>query len=407
MSQRPAPVQLSACGTGGWRSASACRLGEWPGASRTVPGDPRRPAARRRPVRLRTVQGARRPAAPLRRAGRPGAGHLAPPAAGEVAGRPDPGRAEPSCSGCRPATRWCSATAARPRSGTPPPSAWSAQRSQHVSVGEFSAKFAAVTRGAPFLAEPSVRAAEPGTAIYAGVRGRHRRLRLAAERDLDRGDARRPAGARRRPTRCTWWTPPRRRPACRWTSASPTSTTSPRRRASPARAGCGWPSSPPPPLDRVAELRGLRTLDAAVAGPGHRAGQQRQGPDLQHPGDRHPVAAGPPDRGPAAPRRAGRQHRPQRRVRRPAVLAGPRPSPFARPFVADPAVRSSVVGTIDFVRRGAGRPAGHGAARQRHRRHRAVPRAGPQPAADRDVPGGRSRRRRGADRLHRLAGARG
>ena len=40
------------------------------------------------------------------------------------------------------------------------------QRSQHVSIGEFSAKFAAVTRGAPFLDEPSVRSAAPGTAAY-------------------------------------------------------------------------------------------------------------------------------------------------------------------------------------------------------------------------------------------------
>jgi phosphoserine aminotransferase len=39
-------------------------------------------------------------------------------------------------------------------------------RSQHVSIGEFSAKFAAVTRGAPFLAEPSIRSTEPGTAAY-------------------------------------------------------------------------------------------------------------------------------------------------------------------------------------------------------------------------------------------------
>jgi phosphoserine aminotransferase len=39
------------------------------------------------------------------------------------------------------------------------------QRSQHVQIGEFSAKFTAVTRGAPFLAEPSVRQAEPGQGI--------------------------------------------------------------------------------------------------------------------------------------------------------------------------------------------------------------------------------------------------
>jgi phosphoserine aminotransferase len=40
-------------------------------------------------------------------------------------------------------------------------------RAQHLSFGEFSAKFAAVTRGAPFLAEPTVFAAEPGTASTA------------------------------------------------------------------------------------------------------------------------------------------------------------------------------------------------------------------------------------------------
>lgn len=36
-------------------------------------------------------------------------------------------------------------------------------RAQHLSFGEFSAKFAAVTSGAPWLAEPSVLQAEPGT----------------------------------------------------------------------------------------------------------------------------------------------------------------------------------------------------------------------------------------------------
>jgi phosphoserine aminotransferase len=37
------------------------------------------------------------------------------------------------------------------------------QRSQHLSFGEFSAKFARVTRAAPWLADPSVLAASPGT----------------------------------------------------------------------------------------------------------------------------------------------------------------------------------------------------------------------------------------------------
>lgn len=37
------------------------------------------------------------------------------------------------------------------------------ERAQHVVLGEFSSKFAAETRGAPHLAEPLLRAAEPGT----------------------------------------------------------------------------------------------------------------------------------------------------------------------------------------------------------------------------------------------------
>jgi phosphoserine aminotransferase len=40
------------------------------------------------------------------------------------------------------------------------------EHSQHVTIGEFSAKFAAVTRGAPFLSEPTVLSAAPGTAVY-------------------------------------------------------------------------------------------------------------------------------------------------------------------------------------------------------------------------------------------------
>lgn len=38
------------------------------------------------------------------------------------------------------------------------------ERAQHFSYGEFSAKFATVTRGAPFLADPVVVTAEPGSA---------------------------------------------------------------------------------------------------------------------------------------------------------------------------------------------------------------------------------------------------
>ncbi len=80
-------------------------------------------------------------------------------------------------------------------------------RAQHLTFGEFSSKFATVTGKAPFLGEPSIRKADPGDAPDADSRPVGRRLRLGAQRDLDRrrgpgGPAgrcdRRPAGPGRR-----------------------------------------------------------------------------------------------------------------------------------------------------------------------------------------------------------------
>ena len=62
------------------------------------------------------------------------------------------------------------------------------EKSQHLSFGEFSSKFAKAAAEAPFLAEPSVITSEPGLAAGAAGRGGRRRLRLGAQRDLDRGD---------------------------------------------------------------------------------------------------------------------------------------------------------------------------------------------------------------------------
>ena len=75
---------------------------------------------------------------------------------------------------------------------------------------------------------------------------------------------------------------------------------------------------------------------------------------------------------------------------------------FATPFVTEPALRSPVVGTIDFVEGVDADDDRDSAAGQRHRRHGVVPQAGPQPAPHRDVPGDRTRGHRGPHRLHRL-----
>ena len=63
--------------------------------------------------------------------------------------------------------------------------------------------------------------------------------------------------------------------------------------------------------------------------------------------------------------------------------------PWATPFVADPAKRSAVVGTIDLDDAIDADDGQRGAAGQRHRRHRQLPQARPQPAAHRHVPGHR------------------
>ena len=75
---------------------------------------------------------------------------------------------------------------------------------------------------------------------------------------------------------------------------------------------------------------------------------------------------------------------------------------YTTPYVADPAHRSLVIGTIDFDDADRRRRRRRDPAGQRDRRHRALPQAGPQPAAHRDVPRDRPVRRRGAHRVHRL-----
>ena len=61
--------------------------------------------------------------------------------------------------------------------------------------------------------------------------------------------------------------------------------------------------------------------------------------------------------------------------RRATSTAGPRRRELATPFVADPAKRSPVVGTIDFDEARRRRGAGRDPARERDRRHRALPQA--------------------------------
>ena len=114
------------------------------------------------------------------------------------------------------------------------------ERALHLTYGEFSSKFAACTRAAPFLADPIVIEAPAGDAPEPVVRPGCGRDRLGAQRDLDRRDGSgRPAGGRGRLACADRRDVSGRRAAGR-PHRVPTSTTSRRRRGCPPRAGCGW-----------------------------------------------------------------------------------------------------------------------------------------------------------------------
>ena len=127
--------------------------------------DPRRPQARRRPLRLRPVEGPPRAArstspTPARRSWAP---RTARSRSRQVVGRVR-ARAAPSCSALPDGYE-----VALGNGGTT--AFWDAaafglvrDRALHLTYGEFSAKFAKVTQGAPFLGDPVVVEAEPGDA---------------------------------------------------------------------------------------------------------------------------------------------------------------------------------------------------------------------------------------------------
>ena len=272
------------------------------------------------------------------------------------------------------------------------------ERALHLVYGEFSSKFAACTRRAPFLADPIVIEAEPGDApepaadpradviawahnetstgvMVPVVRGRPTRPSDALVLIDATSGARRAAGRRRdRPTR----------------------TTSRRRRASRSDGGLWLALLSPAALERIGAIARPRPTGAGSRS-SCRCDRARELASRTRPTTRPAIAtlflladqldwmldAGRPrrrwSRAPPSP--------PDTSTRGPSSTSTP------TPFVSDPAKRSLVVGTIDFDDEvDAAGPRGD-AARQRDRRRRAVPQARPQPAADRDVPGDRPERR--------------
>ncbi len=299
----------------------------------------------------------------------------------------------------RRATRSCSATAA-------PTAFWDVasfglirDRAQYLSFGEFGVEVRRRCEGRAVPRRPDGHQVRARARAALSRRGRRRRVRdRRTTRPRPACRAGRAGGGRRR-----------RRAAAAST-----------RRPAPA----GWPVDVARDrrlLLRAAEVLRLRRRAVARADVAGRAGAGRadQGERPLHPGvprpaDRDRQLAGwtrrttprrwprsscSPSRSTGSTRRAGCAWAAARTAdsRGSGSTAGPRSRRSRRRSSTDPAQRSQVVGTIDFDDASTPRDR-EGAARQRHRRHRAVPQARPQPAADRDVPGDRPGRRRGADR---------
>jgi phosphoserine aminotransferase len=146
----------------------------------------------------------------------------------------------------------------------------------------------------------------------------------------------------------SWPSTPRRPPAgCAGTPPRSTCTTSPRRSASPPTAGCGWPPARRLPssasnASRRATAGDPASLDLQIALDNSRKNQTYNTPALATLVLLDAQLEWMLDNG-GLEFAAG----PQRHVGRDAVRLG-RGREWATPFVADPAKRSNVVGTIDL-----------------------------------------------------------
>ena len=274
------------------------------------------------------------------------------------------------------------------------------KRSLHLTFGEFSAKFASAVAANPFVGDPIVIKADPGSAPKPQsdpsvdvVAWAHNETSTGVAVPVQR-----PGPATR------WSSSTRRRlpAACPSTSPTPTPTTSRRRRTSPADGGLWLAIMSPAALARVEAIAGVGPLGARLPVAADRDRQQPQEPDLQHPRDRHAGAAGRPARLAATATAAwtGRSSAPP--TRRSGCTRWAEASSYTTPFVADPALRSQVVGTVDFS------DDVDAAAVAKALRANGIVDTEPYRKLGRnqlrvgDVPRRRPRRRQRADRLHRL-----
>ena len=122
-----------------------------------------------------------------------------------------------SSSRCPTAMRWSLGNGGTTAFWDAAAPGWCASEALHLTYGEFSGKFAKATAAAPFLADPILVEAEPGDAPGTDCRRRRRRDRLGAQRDLDRRNGPCASGPRAPATLWSSSTPPRAPAGCRST----------------------------------------------------------------------------------------------------------------------------------------------------------------------------------------------
>ena len=222
------------------------------------------------------------------------------------------------------------------------------KRSLHLTYGEFSSKFASAVAKNPFVGDPIIIKADPGSAPEPQSRPVGRRHRLGAQRDLDRcrgagrsgpadsGDALvvidATSGAGGLPVDITdtdaYYFAPQKNFA--------------------SDGGLWLAILSPAALARDRGDRGVGPLGARLPVAADRGRQQPQEPDLQHPGDRARWCCWPSSSTGCWATAAWTGPSSAPPTRRSGCTPGPRTPSFATPFVADPELRSQVVGTIDF-----------------------------------------------------------